>query len=178
MPFSVYEATIPPIIHGLNVVDDYLSHAQAFAEDRGWPDEQILGSRLASDMLTLGEQIAVLCNKVDAHVSKLLRRDVPVPVQVELSRTALRLRLAATRRFLEGLEEEDLKGAENHTFELSPPIVRGWFGGSEYIFLLVTRGHRSRHPAPPGSAGGKTRLPWATFAGERWRLFVIDLIFL
>jgi hypothetical protein len=38
---------------------------------------------------------------------------------------------------LEGLDLEALAGAENHTFELSPPIVRGWFGGSEYIFLLV-----------------------------------------
>jgi hypothetical protein len=137
VPFSVYEATIPAMIHGLNVVDDYVSHAQALAESRAWPEQQVLGARLAPDMLTLGEQIAVLCNKVDAHVAKLLRRDVPAPIQVQLNRESLRVRLAETIRFLEGLDPEALAGAESHTFELSPPIVRGWFGGSEYIFLLV-----------------------------------------
>ena len=133
----MYEATIPAMIHGLNVVDDYISHAQALAESKGWPERQVLGARLAPDMLALGEQVVVLCNKVDAHVAKLLRRDVPLPRQVELSRPALRRCLAETIRFLEGLAPEELAGAENHTFELSPPIVRGWFGGSDYIFLLV-----------------------------------------
>lgn len=137
VPFSVYEATIPAMIHGLNVVDDYISHAQALAESRAWPEQQVFGARLAPDMLTLGEQIAVLCNKVDAHVAKLLRQDVPSPIQVQISRESLRVRLAETIRYLEGLDLEALAGAENHTFELSPPIVRGWFGGSEYIFLLV-----------------------------------------
>lgn len=137
LPFSVYEATIPVMIHGLNVVDDYISHAQAHAESRGLSEQQTLGARLAPDMLTLGEQVAVLCNKVDAHVAKLLRRDAPAPRQIELSRLFLRNRVAETIRFLEGLLPEELAGAENHTFELSPPIVRGWFGGSDYIFLLV-----------------------------------------
>jgi hypothetical protein len=32
---------------------------------------------------------------------------------------------------------EQSAGAETHAFELTPPIVRGWFGGSNYIFQLV-----------------------------------------
>lgn len=137
MPFSVYEVTIPVMIHGLNVVDDYIGHAQALAETRGWPEQQVFGARLAPDMLTFGEQVAVLCNKVDAHVAKLLRRNVAPPRQTELRQAALRERVAGTIRFLEGLTPEELAGAENHTFELSPPIVRGWFGGADYILLLV-----------------------------------------
>jgi hypothetical protein len=137
LPFSVYEAIIPGMIHGLNVVDDYINHAQALADRKGWPEQQVFGARLAPDMLTFGEQVAVLCNKVDAHVAKLLRRDAPAPRQIELSQSALKDRVAETVQFLKGLAPEDLAGAENHTFELSPPIVRGWFGGSDYIFLLV-----------------------------------------
>jgi hypothetical protein len=97
------------------------------------PAQQVFGARLAPDMLSFGEQISVLCNKVDAHVAKLLRREVPPPRQTELSHQALRARLAETTRFLESLTPEELVGAENHTFELSPPIVRGWFGGSELV---------------------------------------------
>jgi len=125
------------MIHGLNVVDDYLRHAQDLAESKGWPEQQVFGARLAPDMLTFSEQIAVLCNKVDAHVAKLLRHDAPEVQQIGLSQSALKARVAQTIEFLKSLAPEDLAGAENHTFELSPPIVRGWFGGSEYVFLLV-----------------------------------------
>jgi hypothetical protein len=47
------------------------------------------------------------------------------------------VRLAYTTSYLNELTAEDLAGAETHTFELTPPIVRGWFGGADYITLLV-----------------------------------------
>jgi hypothetical protein len=123
--------------HGLNVLDDYVGYAQAFAEKEGRQPEEVFGARLAPDMLTFGEQISVLCNKVDAHVAKLLRKEVPQPRTISMDQASLRTRLAETIRFLDGLTPEELAGAETHTFELYPPIVRGWFGGPDYIFQLV-----------------------------------------
>ena len=137
MPFSVYDATVPALIHGLTVLDDYIDHAEALAQSKGWPASNVFGARLAPDMLSFGEQIAVVCNKVEAHVAKLLRRDSPHPREIESEGRALRERLSETVRFLETLMPEDLAGAETHTYELTPPIVRGWFGGADYIFLLV-----------------------------------------
>jgi hypothetical protein len=137
MSFSVFEIIVPGMLHGLNVLDDYVGYAAQFAESTGRSPEDVLSARLAPDMLTFAEQIGVLCNKVEAHVAKLAQQEVPLPIQTESSYAALRARLAATAGFLTGLTPEDLAGAETHTYELSPPIVRGWFGGQDYITLLV-----------------------------------------
>jgi len=137
MSFSVFEIVIPGMLHGLNVLDDYVGHAASFSQSTGLSPTDILGARLAPDMLSFAEQIGVLCNKVEAHVAKLAQREPPEPVRTDPTYSALRARLAATTGFLKGLMPEDLAGAESHTFELSPPIVRGWFGGQDYITLLV-----------------------------------------
>jgi hypothetical protein len=137
MPLSVYEIVVPPMIHGLGVMDDYIYHAERLAAAKQAPVSDIVDACLAPNMLPFGGQIAVLCNKVHAHVAKLARRDVPAPVMVIPTTAALKARIADTIRFLNGVTEDELAGAETHTFELTPPIVRGWFGGTDYITLLV-----------------------------------------
>jgi uncharacterized protein len=137
MPLSVYEIIVPSMIHGLGVMNDYIYHAERLAAAKGVPVSDIVDARLAPDMLPFGEQIAVLCNKVHAHVAKLARRDVPAPVMVVPTPAALKARIADTIRFLNEVTVDELAGAETHTFELTPPIVRGWFGGTDYITLLV-----------------------------------------
>src|SRR5258708_6542696 len=71
MSFSVFEIVIPGMLHGLNVLDDYVGHAASFSQSTGLSPTDILGARLAPDMLSFAEQIGVLCNKVEAHVAKL-----------------------------------------------------------------------------------------------------------
>ena len=44
MSFSVYDITVPVMVHGLNVMDDYLDHAQALERTKGLS----LGASLAS----------------------------------------------------------------------------------------------------------------------------------
>jgi uncharacterized protein len=137
VPFSVYDVTVPVMSHGLNVLDDYLEYARSLAAGRGQPVSTVLEARLAPDMLSFAEQISVLCNKVDLHMAKMLRRDIPHAKDTPAEIPALKARLAETIRFLESIAEGDLAGAETHTFELSPPIVRGWFGGQDYVLMLV-----------------------------------------
>jgi hypothetical protein len=137
MSLSIYEIVILPMIHGLGVMDDYIGHAEKLAEAKQVPVEEILDARLAPDMLTFEEQILAVCNKVEAHVSKLARTERPPIVKVQPTAAALRARVADTVRYLNGVSEGALAGAETHTFELTPPIVRGWFGGVDYITLLV-----------------------------------------
>jgi uncharacterized protein len=137
MPLSIYEIVIPPMIHGLRVMDDYIGHAERLAQAKHVPVEGILDARLAPDMLTFEEQIRALSNKVEAHVAKLTRTERPAVVKVNSTPAALRERVADTVRYLNGVSEEAMTGAETHTYELTPPIVRGWFGGVDYITLLV-----------------------------------------
>jgi hypothetical protein len=135
--FSVYDITIPVMVHGLDVMDDYLDHAQALERTRGIESGSILDERLASDMLTFGEQFSVTCNKVDAHMAKLMQRDAPAPPDTPMMYPALKRRLLETRGFLQGVQPDEIAGAQFHTYQLTPPIVRGWFGGDDYVRHLV-----------------------------------------
>jgi uncharacterized protein len=134
---SVYDITVPVMVHGLNVMDDYLDRAQALEQASGIEPGRILGERLASDMLTFGEQFSVNCNKVDAHMAKLMQRVAPVPHNTPMMYRALKDRLLETRGFLQNVQPDEIAGAQSHTYELTPPIVRGWFGGDDYIRHLV-----------------------------------------
>jgi uncharacterized protein len=49
----------------------------------------------------------------------------------------LKGRLLETRGFLQNVQPDEIAGAQSHTYELTPPIVRGWFGGEDYIRHLV-----------------------------------------
>ena len=89
MPLSIYEIVIPPMIHGLGVMDDYIRHAERLAAAKQVPVEEILDARLAPDMLSFEEQIQAVCNKVEAHVAKLTRTGRPAIVKVKSTAAAL-----------------------------------------------------------------------------------------
>jgi hypothetical protein len=135
--FSVYDITVPLMLHGLNVMDDYLDYAQALERTKAFEPGRILGERLAPDMLTFGEQFAVSCNKVEAHMAKLMQHDPPRPSNIRMMYPALKGRLLETRGFLQNVQPDEIAGAQSHTYELTPPIARGWFGGDDYIRHLV-----------------------------------------
>lgn len=137
MSFSVYEITVPVMVHGLNVMDKYLDDAKALERFKGLEAGAILGERLAPDMLTFGEQFSVICNKVEAHIARLMQEATPEPRHTAMSYPALNSRLIEARSFLKNVQPDEIAGAQSHTYELTPPIVRGWFGGNDYIRHLV-----------------------------------------
>lgn len=137
MSFSVYEITVPAMLHGLRVLDDYLDHAQMLERTQGLAPGHVLQASLAPDMLPFGKQFSVSCNKVEAHMSKLMQSDLPAPVEPAMIYPALKGRLVETRGFLQAIEPNALDGAQTHIYDLKPPIVLGWYGGDDYIRHLV-----------------------------------------
>jgi uncharacterized protein len=137
MSFSVYEIVIPSMVHGLNVLRDYLDHAQHWETERGLEAGAVLGARLAPDMISFGEQFSVVCDKVELHVAQLGQKEAPDLRPAEVTYPGLTGRLASLRAELEGIDPSQLAGAQSHTYELKPPIIRGWFGGDDYIRHLV-----------------------------------------
>lgn len=137
MSFTVFEITVPVMLQGLRVLDDYLDHAQEFERSNTLPPGDILGARLSPDMLSFGQQSSVSCNKVEAHMSKLMQRDPPIPVEPAMMYPALKGRLLETRSFLQAIEPNMINGAQFHTYYLEPPIAGGWYRGDDYIRHLV-----------------------------------------
>ncbi|MCP1743751.1 hypothetical protein ABIF99_004562 [Bradyrhizobium japonicum] len=70
-------------------------------------------------------------------MAKLMQRDAPAPRNALIMYPALKGRLLETRGFLQNLQPGEMDDAQSRTYELTPPIVRGWFGGDDYIRHLV-----------------------------------------
>jgi hypothetical protein len=134
--FAVYDITVPVMVHGLNVMDDYLDHAQALERTKAFEPGRILGERLAPDMLTFGEQFSVCCNKVEAHMAKLMQHDPPAPSNTPMMYPALKGRLLETRGFLKNLQPDEIASAQS-------PHLRA---DAAYRARVVRR--RRLHPAP------------------------------
>lgn len=137
MTFSVFDTIIPGMAHGFTVLDSYLDHAKAFEEQKGFQPGDVLRARLAPDMLTFGEQFSVVADKTERHLMFLVGRNPTEPAPVEQTYAALKARMTGARSFLQSVTPSQLASAESRTYQLTPPIVRGWFGGAEYIFYLV-----------------------------------------
>jgi hypothetical protein len=57
MSFSLYDAVVPSNIQILGAVDGLLTKAQTFCAEHNRSEEDLIGARLAPDMLPLGYQV-------------------------------------------------------------------------------------------------------------------------
>src|SRR3546814_8268861 len=114
MSFSIYDVTVPVMLQGLAVMDDYLDHAQELERSRSLDPGSVLAARLAPDMLTFGEQCAVNCEKVELHLSKLMERERQTRRIVAMVYPALQGRTMETRSVLHTIQPDDLAGAPTH----------------------------------------------------------------
>ncbi len=137
MSLSVYDVTVAVMLQGLAVMGDYLEQAQRLERTNSMEPGSVLTARLAPDMLTFGEQIAVNCEKVELHLSKLMSQERPRRQIVGMFYPALQGRLFETRSFLQTIQPEDIASAQTHTYQLTPAVAPGWFAGDDYIRHVV-----------------------------------------
>jgi uncharacterized protein len=136
MTYSAYDITIPVMLRGLRTFEHYLDEATKLASSQISLTE-IVGARLAPDMLSFGEQVDVGCRKAQRHAASLCNRELPQFIPIEPSLDTLRARLDETKTFLEQLPLSALNAAEIRTYYLSEPLFHGWLCPSEYILHLV-----------------------------------------
>jgi hypothetical protein len=75
-------------------------------------------------MVTFGEQFSVSCNKVDAHMAKLMQRDRPAPRNIPMMYPALKGRLLETRGFLQNVQPDEIAGVQSKLDTLvSRPVL-------------------------------------------------------
>lgn len=135
MSISTYEMTIPVMDNGLDILGNYLDEVVRLAAAQDRPVQEILDAQLAPDMLTLAQQIDVLCRKTLIHAAQLAKHDRPAVDPGALSLDALRDRLSSTRAYLKTLKPDEV--SEARTFDLTQPLIRGWMSGPSYVLALV-----------------------------------------
>ena len=118
MPLSMYQITVPVLQRGLGVLSTYMDLAEQAAETRKFDPANLVGARLAPDMLPLSGQVQRASDTAKAAMGRLGGIAVPSFPDTEASLAELKQRLANTIAFLDTVEPAQLDGAGDKTIEI------------------------------------------------------------
>jgi hypothetical protein len=118
MPLSMYQITVPVLQRGLGVLSTYMDLAEQAAETRKFDPANLVGARLAPDMLPLSGQVQRASDTAKAAMGRLGGIAVPSFPDTEASLAELKQRLANTVAFLDTVEPAQLDGAGDKTIEI------------------------------------------------------------
>jgi uncharacterized protein len=136
LSFSIYDASIPPMIRSLENLSKILDKAvaQAKAEDKDL--KTLLEARLAPDMHPFTRQIQIASDAA-RNVARLAGSEPPSFADTETTFPELHERIAKTIAFLKSIPKEKLEGAETRKIEMKVPNRTLEFPGSLYLTGFV-----------------------------------------
>jgi uncharacterized protein len=136
MSLTMYRASIPVFIRGLEVCSDLLKKGAAFADEKGLSHADVLNARLAPDMLPLAAQIQRASDTAKLSAARLADAEAPKFEDNEDSFDALQERIAKTIAFLKSIDKSALAGCDARTVTLKFPDFTPSFSGTDYLFAF------------------------------------------
>lgn len=112
MTLSMYGASIPVFLRGLDVLSVLLDRAVAHAAARGFDVGILVGARLAPDMLPFAGQIQRASDTAKLAAARLTGMTPPRFADDEISAGDLQRRIDATVDFLGGFRPEQFDGSD------------------------------------------------------------------
>jgi len=126
---SLYEITVPIFSRALRNLD----HLLAKSSTTGVSEQDLLGARLAPDMLPLTKQVQIACDTAKLAVTRVAQTD-PLPMaDEETSIAELRDRIARTIAYIEKAEPTAFDGREAAEVILNLPNTQMTFTGQSLI---------------------------------------------
>lgn len=133
MAFSIYDASIPPMIRSLQNLSKILDKAVAQAKTTDMPLSTLLEARLAPDMHPLPNQIQIASDAAKGAAARLAGIEAPAMPDTEETFPELQERIAKTIAFLKTVKPEQLAGAEDKTITLKFPQGEMTFTGKDFL---------------------------------------------
>lgn len=133
MAFTIYDASIPPLVFMLENLGHVLRVGENHARDNGIEARHYLEARLAPDMFPLTKQVQVATDMAKGCGARLAGADIPKYEDTETSFAELQDRLAKTIAFLRGLDRTAFNGAEDKAITLKFPNAEFHFSGRDYL---------------------------------------------
>ncbi len=117
MSLSMYDVTIPVLIRGLGILDEYLDRAAAYAAEIEVDPKVLVNSRLAPDMLPLSGQVQRASDTSKGAIPRLTDLQAPSFPDTEVTLEDLKKRVADTLAFLKTVTPANLEGAQTRKVE-------------------------------------------------------------
>jgi len=112
MTITLYQASIPLLVRGLNTLSTLLEKAEQHASQHQLDAQQLLSARLYEDMFPLSAQIQRASDTAKATASRLSGVAAPAFADDEASFDELQARINKTLLFLETVTPETIDGQE------------------------------------------------------------------
>jgi uncharacterized protein len=109
---SIYDNSIPVLVHNLQALSKVLSKAETHCDDRKIDKSVLLGMRLAPDMFNFTRQVQLVTDFSKGCGARLTGATPPSYADDETTFEGLRARLAKCATYLEGLGKAAFDGAE------------------------------------------------------------------
>lgn len=137
MSFSIYDASIPPMIRSLESLSKIIDKAvtQTKSEDKDL--KTLLEARLAPDMHPFTRQIQIASDSAKGGAARLAGVEPPSFADTETTFPELKERIAKTVAYLKSLPKEKFEGAESRKVELKTPNQTLTFAGRDYLTSFV-----------------------------------------
>ena len=138
MSFSIYDASIPPMIRALQNLSKILDKAVAQAKAKDFPLSTLLEARLAPDMHPFTRQIQIATDGAKGGAARLAGSEPPSFPDTETTFPELQARIAKTIAYLQSVGADKLAGAEDRQITLKTPNRTLEFSGRDFLtgFML------------------------------------------
>jgi len=120
---SLYQASVPNFIRGLNNLERWFDKAEAHASAKKFDTAVYLSLRLAPDQLPFVKQVQIACDTAKNGSARITGKQAPPFADNETSVAELRARIRNTVAWLGTLSEQDFVGAE--TRKVAVPGAQG-----------------------------------------------------
>ena len=133
MAFTIYDASVPPLVFMLENLSHVLTVGETHAGENGVEAKQYLEASLAPDMYNLTKQVQVATDMAKGCGARLAGAEIPKYEDKEASFADLQARLAKVIAFLKGLDRAAFTGAEDKAVTLKFPNAEFNFNGKDYL---------------------------------------------
>lgn len=133
MSFTIYQASAPTFLLGLNALSKILDKAEADAAARKYDPSVLLGYRLAPDMLPFTRQVHIMTDFAKSTMARLAGVEVPKYEDNETTIAELKARIAKVISYVQGFKAADLVGAESREITIPVGGQPMTFTGQDYL---------------------------------------------
>jgi hypothetical protein len=129
MAISIYDVSVPPLIHALSTLSGYLEEAEAYAVLAGIDPATLISGRLTS----VSFEVMSVTDHTTKALARIARVDPPRLVNTEATFGSLIERLDRSSMFVRSIKPEQLSEAGTVTIELDLLGKDERLRGDEYL---------------------------------------------
>lgn len=133
MSFTIYDASIAPMLRSLGNLSAILDKAVAQAKSEDRDLDSLLEARLAPDMFPFTRQIQIVSDTAKGCGARLAGQEPPSFPDEEKTFPELQQRIAKTVNYLKGFQPAQFEGAEDRTVTLKFPQGAMTFSGRDFL---------------------------------------------